>query len=133
MTPYTCLHSHKQIHIVNHVLFLGQKGLGWDNILKMLLIFNIGVANVNSGYSYSAMMIEELTLKLSCGAFSLLKPGRCQGTTRWSHLSICAGRTCSDAEMGRAVNGTIRVGRGAAEQTSILWKGLRDHKGADLL
>lgn len=133
MTLYTCLHSHEQIHIVNHVLFLGQKGLGWDNIQKMLLILNIGVVNVNIGYPYSAMMIGELTLKLSCGAFSLLKPGRCQGTTRWSHLSICAGRTCSDAEMSRAVNGTIRVGRGAAEQTTILWKGLSYHQGADLL
>ena len=52
MILYTCLHSHKQIHIVNNVLFLGQTGLGREFILEMLLILNIGVANVNSGNSY---------------------------------------------------------------------------------
>ncbi len=35
--------------------------------------------------------------------------------------------------MSRAVDGAIRVGRSAAEQTTILWKRFGYHQGADLL
>lgn len=41
--------------------------------------------------------------------------------------------TCCDSESSCAVYGAVRVGGSAAEQTSILWKGLSYDQGADLL
>lgn len=46
---------------------------------------------------------------------------------------VAVGLTCGDGEMRRAVLRPVWVGHSAAEQTSVLWKGLSYHQGADLL